>query len=201
MSVDDAAEAMDGYERQRAALLASVPRMPHHWQEAGRSLYEQAHLARRLGRHPESRALMLEAVTRLGSIALPQAWFEVADWAWEDGDHDVAGRLYHDAMFKTGGCTEEEAQRIVERLRSLGDDHGHPWVWAALMRASLGDPGEDSVTRDGETKCVQQPCFERDYDVLKRGCSGDYHDDVKRPDCQDWEHKDPWTYDCDDTQS
>ena len=145
MSVDDAAEAMDGYERQRAALLASVPRMPHHWQEAGRSLYEQAHLARRLGRHPESRALMLEAVTRLGSIALPQAWFEVADWAWEDGDHDVAGRLYHDAMFKTGGCTEEEAQRIVERLRSLGDDHGHPWVWAALMRASLGDPGEDSA--------------------------------------------------------
>ena len=149
-ALDRGDEAMDMYERQRAALLATRPRTPHHWQEAGFSLYEQAHLARRLGRGPESRALILEAVARLGSIALPAAWYEAADWAWEDGEHDVAGRLYHDAMFKAGECFDRQIQPIVERLRSLGEEHSHHWVWTALMRASLpeaDDPDQQSHAR------------------------------------------------------
>ncbi len=109
-ALDRGDEAMDMYERQRVTLLATRPRTPHHWQEAGFSLYEQAHLARRLRRGPESRALILEAVARLGSIALPAAWYEAADWAWEDGEHDVAGRLYHDAMFKAGECFDRQIQ-------------------------------------------------------------------------------------------
>lgn len=138
-ALDRGDDAIALYERQRTAVLAEQPPTPHRWQRCGISLREQARLVRRLGRNAESRSLIAEAVARLGVLADPQLWFEAAQWAWDDGEHDTAGRLWHDAMFRTGSCTDDQAQDIFERCRSLGETHTHAWVWIARMRAMLAE--------------------------------------------------------------
>lgn len=134
-------EARAAFEPYKAAILSRQPQTLHRWQELGFALHWQARICRALGRKEEARQLILEAVARIGSFLDHPAWLEAAQWLWEDGHHDAAGRLWHDAMFK--GCGGDAmAAPVLEATAELGDDHAHDWVWLARMRAMLsGGPG------------------------------------------------------------
>lgn len=130
-------EALAAFEAYKAAILAQQPESPLRWQQLGFALYWQAGIFRALGRKEEARHLILEAVARIGSFVDHPAWLTAAQWLWDDGEYDGAGRLWHDAMFK--GCAGDVlAPKVLDITAKLGEGHRHEWVWLARMRAMLG---------------------------------------------------------------